>query len=81
MNEMEIELAEAHRRCQFITMGQYFNTWFCGLYEQFEYRGKFEKFCVLQNAGECNPTDMIHRRLKELENAKLLAEKLLGMVE
>ena len=75
MAEREVELGEAHKRCPFVTMGQYFNTWFCGLVEQFGW--KCESFCVLQRGVECNPTDKIKSRIEHLKTEMRLAERLL----
>ena len=76
MASREIELAQAHKRCPFVTMSEYFNTWFCGLVEQFGW--KCESFCSLQmGCGKCNPTDKIKSRIETLRGEMRLAERLL----
>ena len=76
MASREVELAEAHKRCPFVKMGQYFNTWYCGLVEQFGW--KCESFCPLQRgSGKCNPVDKIESRIRHLEGDMRLANRLL----
>jgi len=76
MANRETELREAHKRCPFVTMGQYFNTWYCGLVEQFEWKCK--SFCLLQmGGGKCNPIDKIEGRIETLRREMRLAERLL----
>ena len=76
MGEREVLLAEAHKRCPFVTMGQYFNTWFCGLVEQFGW--KCESFCSLQQGDcKCNPVTKIEGQIRSLKNDLKLAERLL----
>ena len=75
MVSREVELAKAHKRCPFVTMGQY-GTWYCGLIEQFGWR--CENFCSLQMGGRgCNPIEKIESRISHLEGEMRLAKRLL----
>lgn len=76
MADRETELAEAHKRCPFVTMGEYFNTWYCGLVKEFGW--KCESFCELQmGGGKCNPADKIKGQIESLEGEIRVAERLL----